>query len=150
MKGMLMLKSQGCRAGLLVCLMAVSACVANGPHRGAAVSTPSSGGVSVAYDQFAGTVDSKAFTRLDEDRSGTITPDEWQQLDRAVQATQDFEALDTDRNDEISPYEWQTNLGGSGVVLHLFQYLDANRDDYVTDDELRRNSIAAAIFSITF
>jgi hypothetical protein len=47
-------------------------------------------------------------------------------------------------------YEWQTNLRRSGIVLHLFRYLDVDRDDSVSRDELRQNLVAAAIFAITF
>lgn len=104
----------------------------------------------MAYDEFAATVDAKAFARLDQDRSGSVNAEEWRQLDRTVEAQQDFEVLDTDRDDEINAYEWQTNLGRSGIVLHLFRYLDVDRDDSVSRDELRQNAVAAAIFAITF
>ena len=135
----------------LMCFLAISACVVNGPRGASRVQT--SGGKSealVSYDEFAATVDSKAFERLDQDKSGVVSPVEWRQLDRTAEASQDFEVLDTDRDDGINRSEWQANLGGSGVVLHLFRHLDVNRDDFVSRDELGQNSIAVSIFAITF
>ena len=150
MKGRGMSARKATRVGLLS-LLAISACVANGPSRVSPVPMSGrDGDAVVSYDEFVATVDSKAFERLDQDSSGTVSPVEWRQFDRTVEASQDFEVLDTDRDDEINPYEWQANLGRSGIVLHLFRYLDGNRDDYVSRDELRQNSIAAAIFAMTF
>jgi hypothetical protein len=133
--------------GVLLCVLVASACVATvspGP------SSRPDRAERVPYDEFATTVDVRAFGRLDQDDSGTVSVREWQEFDRTVEHQQDFEALDVDRNAEINPYEWQTNLGRSGVVLRVFRYLDVDRDGFVNQDEMRQSAIAAALFAVTF
>ena len=89
------------------------------------------------------------FARIDADKSGTISRDEWKKFDTAPESGQDFDALDTNHDNEISPDEWQHNLGSSGVVMHLLKRLDTNQDDSLSNDELQQSPIAP-MFSITF
>ena len=152
--------------GTVVFLAAgLAACAARSPR--AAVSPPPNldrnGDGRVSYDEFTAFMGPEpsavgpdlfergrdVFARIDADKSGTISRDEWKKFDTAPESGQDFDALDTNHDNEISPDEWQHNLGSSGVVMHLFKHLDTNQDDSLSNDELQQSPIAP-MFSITF
>ena len=143
----------------------IAACAARSP-RAVAPPPPNldrNGDGRVSYDEFAAFMgpDLSAqgphlfergrdlFARIDADKSGTISRDEWKKFDTAPESGQDFDALDTNHDNQISPDEWQHNLGSSRVILHLFKHLDANQDGSLSNDELQKGPIAP-MFSITF
>jgi hypothetical protein len=92
---------------------------------------------------------SDLFARLDANRNGTISWAEWRQFDSAPEARADFEALDTDRDERISRDEWASNVGRTRVVVHLFTYLDAQREEPAGANDADRTP-TSAIVSLTF
>jgi len=149
----------------IVFLAAVSAaCAAASPRPVAVPATlDRNGDGQVSFDEFAAFMgqnpsargpdlferESDLFARIDADKSGTISRDEWKRFDMSPEAAEDFDALDTNHDNQISADEWHHNLGTSRVIVHLFQHLDANRDGFLSNDELQRSPLAP-ILSISF
>ena len=109
----------------------------------------SDGDRRVSRDEFMAFMDREGFARLDVDKNGAITWDEWRTFDTTADARRDFEALDTDRDERIEPEEWSYNLGRSGVALRLFTSLDLDRNEVLSGEELDRSPVAPML-SITF
>ena len=136
----------------------IAACNAKSP-RAIAPPPPNldrNGDGRVSYDEFAAFMgphrfaqEPDLFARIDTDKSGTISRDEWIKFDTTPESPQDFDALDTNHDNQISPDEWQRNLGSSHLVLHLFKQLDMNRHDSLSNEELQQSPIAPML-SITF
>ncbi|HXJ34312.1 MAG TPA: hypothetical protein VMS22_09785 [Candidatus Eisenbacteria bacterium] len=96
-----------------------------------------------------GLSDSDLFARLDANRNGSVSWAEWRQFDTAPEARADFEALDTDRDERINRDEWASNVGRTRVVVHLFTYLDAQREEPAGANDADRTP-TSAIVSLTF
>jgi len=143
---------------VVVLAAGIAACAARSP-RAVAPLPPSldrNGDGRVSYDEFAACIgphlfaqEPDLFARIDADKSGTVSRDEWKQFDATPESAQDFDALDTNHDNQISPDEWQHNLGSSRTVLHVFTHLDTNQDGSLSNDELQQSPIAP-LLSISF
>jgi Ca2+-binding EF-hand superfamily protein len=73
------------------------------------------------------------FDRLDTNRDGRVTPEEYSQRGAEWQRRQRFDEWDTNRNGVIDSSEWN-------AAPQLFRRLDANRDSRVTWEEFRADT----------
>jgi len=60
------------------------------------------------------------FVRIDLDRNGAITWDEWRAFDPSADARRHFESLDLDRDARITPGEWSYHVHLLDLTLDLF------------------------------
>lgn len=91
----------------------------------------------------------RGFDGTDKSRDGTISWEEWQQLDTTSQARQHFDSLDSDNDGKISRAEWKVGLEKEGISMGLFKRLDVNEDGYLGPSELKRQPVSG-LFSIGF
>jgi len=73
------------------------------------------------------------FDRLDKNRDGKVTPDEYMEQGAEWQRRQRFDEWDSNRNGIIDSTEWK-------AAPQLFQRLDTNRDGRVTWEEFRADT----------
>ncbi len=90
----------------------------------------------VSLDEFASSVGTSTFARLDQDRDGVITLAEWKTVDHSPEATKHFEAVDKDRNGRISYPEFADALNSRSNLHDSFKSLDRDRDSHLAPDEL--------------
>ena len=96
--------------------------------------TNSDGRVSQAeFDRHAKT---STFKRLDQDKDGMITLEEWKAVDLSPEAQKHFEAMDKDRNDRISSSEFSDKTHWKSALNDSFKLLDRDRDSHLAPDEL--------------
>ena len=96
--------------------------------------TNSDGRVSQAeFDRHAKT---STFKRLDQDKDGMITLEEWKAVDLSPEAQKHFEAMDKDRNGRISYPEFLDAADWKSALNDSFKLLDRDRDSHLAPDEL--------------
>ena len=96
--------------------------------------TNSDGRVSQAeFDRHAKT---STFKRLDQDKDGMITLEEWKAVDLSPEAQKHFEAMDKDRNGKISSSEFSDTTHWKSTLNDSFKLLDRDRDSHLAPDEL--------------
>ena len=103
----------------------------------------------VAYPEFSHTMLTDGFGKTDTNGDGSITWDEWQQLDASPDARMHFDALDADHNGKITINEWKTGLKKGGVSMSLFKQLDTNQDGYLSPSELNHRPVGS-LFRLKF
>ena len=99
--------------------------------------TNSNGRVSQA--EFAGYVKKSTFAKLDANKDGMISLEEWKAVDHSPDAEKHFEAMDKDRNGRISYPEFSNAENWQSALDDSFKSLDRDRDNNLAPDELTRH-----------
>ena len=109
--------------------------------------TNSDGRVSQA--EFAGHVQKSTFEKLDADKDGMITLEEWKAADRSPEAEKHFAAMDKDRNGRLSYPEFSNAADWKSALNDSFNSLDRDRDSHLAPDELTGRPMFR-LFSVNF
>jgi len=96
--------------------------------------TNSDGRVSQA--EFAGLIKKSTFDKLDTDKDGMITLEEWKAVDHSPEAEKNFAVMDKDRNGRISYPEFSDTKDWKNALNDSFKSLDRDRDSNLAPDEL--------------
>ncbi|MFA5043953.1 MAG: EF-hand domain-containing protein [Kiritimatiellia bacterium] len=96
--------------------------------------TNSDGWVSRA--EFGGYVGKSTFEKLDANKNGAITLEEWRAVDYSPDAKMHFDALDKDRNGRISYPEFSNASDWGSALNDSFKALDRDRDSNLAPGEL--------------
>ncbi|MDP2991082.1 MAG: EF-hand domain-containing protein, partial [Kiritimatiellota bacterium] len=96
--------------------------------------TNSDGRVSQA--EFARHAKTSAFERLDQNKDGMITLEEWKAVDHSPEAEKNFAAMDKDRNGRLSHPEFSDAPDWKSALNDSFKSLDRDRDSNLAPDEL--------------
>ena len=103
----------------------------------------------VSYPEFASAMLADGFGKADMDGDGSISWEEWQQLDASPDARRHFDALDTNHDGKITINEWKAGLKKSGVSMSLFKQLDTDHDGYLSSSELNHRPVSS-LFRLKF
>ena len=90
----------------------------------------------VSQAEFAGHIKKSTFEKLDANKDGLITLEEWKAVDRSPEAQKHFEAMDKDRNGRISYPEFSDAVDWKSALNDSFKSLDRDRDSNLAPDEL--------------
>jgi len=90
----------------------------------------------VSQDEFAGYAKVSTFEKLDANKDGMISPEEWKAVDLSPEADKHFKAMDKDRNGRISYPEFSDTADWKSALNDSFKSLDRDRDSNLTSDEL--------------
>jgi len=96
--------------------------------------TNSDGRVSRA--EFVRHTKTSTFERLDQDKDGVITLEEWKVVDLSPEAQEHFEVMDKDRDGRISSPEFSDTAHWKNALNDSFALLDRDRDSHLAPDEL--------------
>lgn len=96
--------------------------------------TNSDGRVNQA--EFARFAKASTFERLDQDKDGMITLEEWKAVDHSPEAEKHFAAMDKDRNGRLSYPEFYDAVEGRSNLNDSFKSLDRDRDSHLAPDEM--------------
>lgn len=96
--------------------------------------TNSDGRVSRA--ELNGYIKKSTFEKLDADKNGVITLEEWKAVDHSPEAKKHFDAMDKDRNGRISYPEFSNAPDWGSALNDSFKSLDRDRDSNLAPGEL--------------
>jgi hypothetical protein len=112
-------------------------------------SADTNGDNRVSQAEFAGYVGKTTFEKLDADKDGTVTLEEWKAVDRSPEAAKHFAAMDKDRNGRISYPEFIEAFDGNSTLNNSFDSLDRDRDSNLAPNELTGRPMFR-LFSVDF
>ena len=90
----------------------------------------------VSQAEFVRHAQTSTFERLDQDKDGMITLEEWKAVDLSPEAQKHFDAMDKDRNRRISYPEFSDTAHWKNALNDSFTLLDRDRDSHLAPDEL--------------
>lgn len=93
----------------------------------------------VSQAEFASYAKASTFERLDQDKNGVITLQEWKAVDHSPEADKHFEAMDKNRNGRISYPEFSNAADWKNALDNSFSSLDRDQDRNLASDELNRH-----------
>lgn len=125
----------------LFAIVALTGCTTSSPDR--------DNQARISYDEFIRAMRAQGFENTDKNHDGSITWEEWQQLDTTPQAREHFDSLDTDRDGKINRQEWKAGLEKTGVSMKLFKQLDVDHNGYLGPAEMKQRPVSG-LFSIGF
>lgn len=89
----------------------------------------------VSPAEFAGHIKKSTFEKLDTNKDGMISLEEWQAVDMSPEAQKHFDAMDKDRNGRISYPEFSGVADWKSALNDSFTSLDRDRDGSLAPDE---------------
>ena len=89
----------------------------------------------VSPDEFARYVNSGMFKRLDKNRDGGISFEEWKSFDTAPDVRAHFDAVDADKNGKVDLSEYLKTAGNHSNLRETFKDLDRNNDQFLSHEE---------------
>ena len=122
--------------GLAAALAAAAACAQTNAASAVFQSADTNGDGRVSQAEFAGHIKKSTFEKLDADKDGMITLEEWKAVDHSPEAKKHFEAMDKDRNGKISYQEFSEAADWKSALNDSFKSLDRDRDSNLAPDEL--------------
>ena len=99
-------------------------------------SADTNGDNRVSQAEFSGYVKKSTFEKLDTDKDGMISLEEWKAMDKSPEAQKHFDAMDKDRNGRISYPEFTNTTDWKSALNDSFNSLDRDRDSHLASDEL--------------
>ena len=104
----------------------------------------------VSLEDFTRSVESAAtFRRLDKDKNGRISFDEWKRFDSTPDARKHFDSLRSVGEDQITPNGWKYRLPKSGIVVQVFNHMDREHDGSLTEGTIGHPAVVPQL-SITW
>jgi len=89
----------------------------------------------VSQAEFAAYIKKSTFEKLDANKDGMISLEEWQAVDLSPEARKNFETMDKDRNGRISYPEFHDAADWKSGLNDAFSSLDRDRDSHLAPDE---------------
>jgi len=104
----------------------------------------------VSLEDFIRSAESAAtFRRLDKDKNGRISFDEWKRFDSTPDARKHFDSLLSVGEDQITPNGWKYRLPKSGIVVQVFNHMDREHDGSLTEGTIGHPAVVPQL-SITW
>jgi EF hand len=104
----------------------------------------------VSLEDFTRSVESAAtFRRLDKDKNGRISFDEWKKFDSTPDARKHFDSPLSAGEDQITPNGWNYRLPKSGIVVQVFNHMDREHDGSLTEGTIGHPAVVPQL-SITW
>lgn len=122
--------------GLAAILSATAACAQTNAPSAVFKSADTNLDGQVSQDEFAGHIKKSTFDRLDANKDGMITLEEWKAADHSPEAEKHFEAMDKDRSGGISYPEFSDTADWKSALNDSFKSLDRDRDSNLAPGEL--------------
>ena len=111
---------------------------------------PAQGNSRVSLEDFTRSAESDAtFRRLDKNKNGRISFDEWKRFDSTPDARKHFDSLRSVGEDQITPNGWKYRLPKSGIVVQVFNHMDREHDGSLTEGTIGHPAVVPQ-FSITW